>query len=222
MIIRVKFEKKADMRYIGHLDLMRTMQRALRRADLPIAYSQGYNPQQKMNFAMALALGMESEAEYMEVEMAEEILPSEFADRLNSALPAGIQILHAEKIEDAPKSLMSIVSWSLYAVCFPDEGKPADAEARIETLLGEREIWTIRRRKKKKQMVSKQVEIRQWIDTIKWLEETQELQMMLKTGSNGNLKPEEVLPVLFPEMTMPNIRRLEIYRDSKQGRKPLL
>lgn len=222
MIIRAKFEKKADMRYIGHLDLMRTMQRSLRRANLPIAYSQGYNPQQKMNFAMALALGMESEAEYMEVEMAEEIRAAEFTSRLNDALPAGIKILHAEKIEDAPKSLMSIVSWSLYAVDFPDEGKPADAESRIDAFLKESEIWTIRRRKKKKQMVSKQVEIRQWVDTIEWREETQELQMMLKTGSNGNLKPEEVLPVLFPEMTMPNIRRLEIYRDTKRGRKPLL
>ena len=222
MIIRAKFEKKADMRYIGHLDLMRTMQRAIRRANLPIAYSQGYNPQQKMNFAMALALGMESEAEYMEVEMAEDVSRTLFMSQLNTALPAGIQILHAEKIEDAPKSLMSIVAWSLYAVAFPDEGKPADAENRIEAFLGEKEIWTTRRRKKKKQMVSKQVEIRQWVDTIEWAEDSQELVMMLKTGSNGNLKPEEVLPVLYPEMTMPNIRRLEIYCDTKQGRKPLL
>lgn len=220
MILRGKFEKRAAMKYIGHLDLMRTMQRALRRADLPIAYSQGYNPQQKMNFAMALALGMESEAEYFEVELTESMPAAEFVTRLNGALPEGIRILRAERIEDAPKSLMSIVAWSLYAVQFPDEGKPENAEVRTEALLKEKEIWTTRRRKKKKQIVSKQVEIRQWIDTLAWEGDT--LMMLLKTGSNGNLKPEEVLPILFPEKKMPDIRRLEIYRDTKKGRAPLL
>ncbi len=220
MILRGKFEKRAAMKYIGHLDLMRTMQRAIRRADLPIAYSQGYNPQQKMNFAMALALGLESEAEYFEVELAEEMSAADFKERLNAALPEGIRILQADRIENAPKSLMSIVAWAMYAVRYPDEGKPEDAEARTKAFLDQKEIWTTRRRKKKKQIVSKQVEIRQWIDTLVWEGDT--MKMMLKTGSNGNLKPEEVLPILFPERTMPDIRRLEIYRDTKKGRKPLL
>jgi len=220
MILRGKFEKRAAMKYIGHLDLMRTMQRAIRRADLPIAYSQGYNPQQKMNFAMALALGLESEAEYFEVELAEDMKPADFVERMNAALPEGIRILRADRIENAPKSLMSIVAWAKYAVQYPEEGKPEDAEARTEAFLKEKEIWTTRRRKKKKQIVSKQVEIRQWIDTLVWEGDT--MKMVLKTGSNGNLKPEEVLPILFPERTMPDIRRLEIYRDTKKGRKPLL
>lgn len=220
MILRGKFEKRAAMKYIGHLDLMRTMQRAIRRADLPIAYSQGYNPQQKMNFAMALALGLESEAEYFEVELAEDMSAADFVERLNAALPEGIQILQADRIENAPKSLMSIVAWAMYAVRYPDEGKPEDAEARTKAFLEQKEIWTTRRRKKKKQIVSKQVEIRQWIDSLVWEGDT--MKMMLKTGSNGNLKPEEVLPILFPERTMPDIRRLEIYRDTKKGRKPLL
>ena len=220
MILRGKFEKRAAMKYIGHLDLMRTMQRAIRRADLPIAYSQGYNPQQKMNFAMALALGLESEAEYFEVELAEEMSAADFVERLNAALPEGIRILQADRIENAPKSLMSIVAWAMYAVRYPDEGKPEDAEARTKAFLEQKEIWTTRRRKKKKQIVSKQVEIRQWIDYLLWEGDT--MKMMLKTGSNGNLKPEEVLPILFPERTMPDIRRLEIYRDTKKGRKPLL
>lgn len=220
MILRGKFEKRAAMKYIGHLDLMRTMQRAIRRADLPIAYSQGYNPQQKMNFAMALALGLESEAEYFEVELAEEMAAADFVERLNAALPEGIRILQADRIENAPKSLMSIVAWAMYAVRYPDEGKPEDAEARTKAFLEQKEIWTTRRRKKKKQIVSKQVEIRQWIDYLIWEGDT--MKMMLKTGSNGNLKPEEVLPILFPERTMPDIRRLEIYRDTKKGRKPLL
>ena len=220
MILRGKFEKRAAMKYIGHLDLMRTMQRAIRRADLPIAYSQGYNPQQKMNFAMALALGLESEAEYFEVELAEEMAAADFVERLNAALPEGIRILQADRIENAPKSLMSIVAWAMYAVRYPDEGKPEDAEARTKAFLEQKEIWTTRRRKKKKQIVSKQVEIRQWIDYLLWEGDT--MKMMLKTGSNGNLKPEEVLPILFPERTMPDIRRLEIYRDTKKGRKPLL
>lgn len=208
------------MKYIGHLDLMRTMQRAIRRADLPIAYSQGYNPQQKMNFAMALALGLESEAEYFEVELAEDMKPADFVERMNAALPEGIRILRADRIENAPKSLMSIVAWAQYAVQYPEEGKPDHAEARTEAFLKEKEIWTTRRRKKKKQIVSKQVEIRQWIDSLVWEGDT--MKMVLKTGSNGNLKPEEVLPILFPERTMPDIRRLEIYRDTKMGRKPLL
>ena len=82
-----EFEKMGRMSWFSHLDLQNTMQRALRRAQLPVAYSQGFNPHVLTSFATALSVGCQSRGEVMEVEMAGEISPEEFAEKLNACLP---------------------------------------------------------------------------------------------------------------------------------------
>ena len=84
---RMKFSKGEEVKYISHLDLQRTFQRALRRADIQIAYSQGFNPHPKLSFAMALAVGMTSEGEYVDVELAHPIDAKEMKERLNNLYP---------------------------------------------------------------------------------------------------------------------------------------
>lgn len=86
------FTKKGLMKYISHLDLMRTFMRALRRADLPLKYTQGFNPHPKFSIRRALKLGLESDNEEAIVVLRELVNPEEFKERLQKQLPEGIFI----------------------------------------------------------------------------------------------------------------------------------
>lgn len=93
--IRVFFEKKDRAIYISHLDLLRTMQRALKRSGLPVWYSEGFNPRIYLNFPLALSLGTEGVKEPMDMAVVEEVSLEEIAERLNGACPEGIRIINA-------------------------------------------------------------------------------------------------------------------------------
>lgn len=93
--VRIKYTKGEEVKYISHRDLMRAFQRAIRRADLPIAYSQGFNPHMKISWGQALKVGATSEGEHAELQFEAFIRPSEAMERLNQELPRGIEILEA-------------------------------------------------------------------------------------------------------------------------------
>lgn len=86
------FTKVGKMRFISHLDLMRTFMRALRRADIPIKISQGFNPHPKLSIKRAIKLGIESQAEEASIVLKEAVSLDDFKNRLNSCLPQGIQV----------------------------------------------------------------------------------------------------------------------------------
>ena len=96
--IKITYTKGEEVKFISHLDLMRAISRAIRRTDLPIAYSQGFNPRMKMSFGQALKVGATSEGEEAKLTFEQEISPQEVMDRLNQVLPQGICILTSNKI----------------------------------------------------------------------------------------------------------------------------
>ena len=112
MILRVTFYKKNYLKYISHLDLMRLFQRSFNRAEIPINYSQGFNPHPKFSIANPLALGIESEEEYMDVEM-DYIPTEEFIEKMNIVLPEDVQITKAEYLEKE-ESIASLIAWAFY------------------------------------------------------------------------------------------------------------
>ena len=91
------FCKKGQMKYISHLDLMRTFMRAMRRAELPIKMTEGFSPHPKLSIKRALKLGLESENEEASIVLKEEVSPEDFKSRLNKQLPEGIQIKDAKR-----------------------------------------------------------------------------------------------------------------------------
>ena len=113
-IIRAKFKKEGDMIYISHLDLQKLLQRAFRRADVELSYSQGYNPHPKMSYGNALALGTESYGEYVDIEIEEDISVEEFLIRINKELPEGVEFIKAEEIEPRTPSLASTIEYGEY------------------------------------------------------------------------------------------------------------
>ena len=96
--IKIRYTKGEEIKFISHRDLMRAFQRAVRRAEIPIAYSQGFNPHMKISWGQALKVGKASESESAELQLEEWIKPEELRQRLNQKLPKGIEILQANLV----------------------------------------------------------------------------------------------------------------------------
>jgi len=96
--IRIKYRKGEEVRFISHRDLMRAFMRAIRRAGLPITYSQGFNPHMKISWGNALKVGAASEAELAELQFEQWVKPQELKERLNRQLPKGLEILEADLV----------------------------------------------------------------------------------------------------------------------------
>ena len=113
-LIRVKYKKEDEMIFISHLDLQRLLQRAFRRAKINLSYSEGFNPHPKMSYGNALALGVESQGEYVDIEIEDDIEVKEFLERINQQLPDGIKFVKGQEIDPKTPSLSSIIVYGEY------------------------------------------------------------------------------------------------------------
>lgn len=123
MKIRIKFAKYGRMKFIGHLDMMRYFQKAMRRADIDIAYSEGYSPHQIMSFAAPLGVGVTSEGEYLDIEVHSTRSSEESLRALNEAMAEGVQVLEYKELPGETKNAMSSVAAADYTVVFKDKEK---------------------------------------------------------------------------------------------------
>ena len=142
MKIRVCFEKTEAGRYLSHLDMARTMERSLRRAKAPIAFSEGFNPHVKMAFAHALAVGTTGKREYMDVNMASRVNIKRFYKDLEDVFPPALALVAAEEIMEGGRSLTALINLAIYrvtAVVPKDEAvKVAEGVAKV---LAAKELW---------------------------------------------------------------------------------
>ena len=116
MRIIANFHKGEPVRFISHLDVLRLLQRAMRRAQLPLTFSQGFNPHPVMGFASALAVGYTSDAEWMDVELDSPVVPEEFVSRMNAVLPDGLRVLRAMEITEKLPTLTALLQRAEYEV----------------------------------------------------------------------------------------------------------
>ncbi len=147
MRIIARFEKGERIRFVSHLDIQRTFQRAFRRADIPLAYSQGFNPHPQLSFAAALSLGYTSEAEWFDVKLAEEMEPDAFSAAVNAALPAGFRILEALAAPDSLPALSALMAAASYTVRIFPEGLSSDMLVRVFNTMAEGPILVEKRTK---------------------------------------------------------------------------
>lgn len=114
--IRIKFQKYGVMKFIGHLDMMRYFQKAIRRAGIDIAYSEGYSPHQIMSFAAPLGVGVTSDGEYFDIEVKSSKSSHDAIQALNHTMAEGIYVLEYKKLPDTAKTSMSLVSAADYLI----------------------------------------------------------------------------------------------------------
>ena len=209
MRVWIEFTKESPLRFLSHLDLMRAWQRALRRAKLPVAYSAGFNPHPKMSFASALAVGVTSEAEYLDMDFTQDLKQGHF-DRLASALPQGLRIRLIRTVPVAAPSLMAMIGAAQWLVPVADE-EIAAVKARIGDLLQKDSLTIIRQGKKG----AKTVDLRPLIYDLT-VDEEHRLVMLLATGGDGGAKPREVLGLLELSAMENRLHRkaLYIHQDS--------
>ena len=195
-----EFEKMGRMSWFSHLDLQNTMQRALRRAQLPVAYSQGFNPHVLTSFATALSVGCQSRGEVMEVEMGGEISPEEFAEKLNACLPDGLKVRRCAPVPDSAPALMAKVAEAGYDITAPN----ADLTKAVEAFLKAEEVMVEKRSKTKTRLVN----IRPMVHEITCAFDGKDsrLSRVLEQTNANALKVELVMQALAPEQEFRFVR----------------
>lgn len=186
--IRLLWSKGEQVRFVGHLATMRVFERAVRRSGLPVSYSQGHHPRQKLAFGPPLTLGYTSLTEYLDIQL-ETPFQQEMIARLNRALPQGYQISQGRPILGKASSLSSLINTACYEVALPDGGL-ITPEA-VEELLG-REAIVIQRLKGDE---TKEADVRKSVTNLelRWTDGINILYMELTMGNLGFVKPEEIL-----------------------------
>ncbi|HCM92926.1 MAG TPA: Fe-S oxidoreductase [Lachnospiraceae bacterium] len=214
MKVRIRFKKEGVMKYIGHLDVMRYFQKLLRRSDIPIAYSQGLSPHQIMSFAMPLSTGLESDGEYVDIEITEPVASGEAINRMNAHNVEGIEILSFKELPEGAKNAMASISAADYTVSFREGYYPAFSCINTLREMYAKESIDVLKQTKKSESV---VDIKPGIYAIDGNDD--KIHLCLSCGSVLNIKPELVIGAAFiregeelSEFAL-SIRRNEIYTD---------
>lgn len=200
MRIRITFVKQGALRYTGHLDLHKLWERAARRAEIPLAYSQGFHPQPKMNMAAALPLGFSSRCEVMDMRLEQDIPLDSLPARLNSTLPSGLQVVDVEQVDERAPALQTQVVSAEYEVTLTEAVDPMELKQKIDSIMGSESISRERR--------GKTYDLRPLIEELRVMESdgTTSMQerapglnrifMKLSAREGATGRPEEVLDVL--------------------------
>ena len=139
---RLAFSKADTAKFISHLDLMRTFQRAFLRAGIAVKHTEGFNPRIYMTYAMPLSLGVCGERECMDIRLTEDVPLEDIAPRLNAHLPAGLQALEATE----PVDKFEDIQYGEYQLFL--EGDPAALEEQLHTLFQREEVLVLKHTKK--------------------------------------------------------------------------
>lgn len=218
MKARIKFRKNGVMKFIGHLDIMRYFQKAIRRAEIPIAFTSGYSPHMIMSFANPLGVGLTSDGEYFDIELTESIASKEAVRRLNEQMVDGMEIVSFVQIPDDKKSKgMSIVAGADYLSSVKNGSLPEDLAEKLEAFYAQSEICVVKKTKKSE----KEVDIRPMIYKLEC--RNGGIYMRVAAGSVQNLKPELVTEAFVrylgmdaEEVTFTH-HRLETFAESEDA-----
>jgi radical SAM-linked protein len=215
----ITFEKGESVRWLGHLDILRTFERAIRRAELPISFSTGFNPRERIAFASALSTGVTGAAELATIELTESVEPSTIVNSLNEKLPPGIRLHSAEEIPDVGSRdlLNSYDRAEIRVVCACAAGTTVEAaQQAADALLARTQIPIEREREGK----VKTIDIRPLIHSIDAVDidgERITFGMALALGSEGTAKPAEIVGLLTESLPGLTVRRAHRVRlTSKQ------
>lgn len=223
MILRIKYAKTDKGRFLSHLDLLRTWERSLRRARVPIAYSQGFNPHPKMAFGSALAVGVTSSGEYMDVELKNVVSIQEMKNNLEKYLPGALEVFDIKEIDKNNAALMSIINRAKYnmQVNLLEDITEEEVISKINDLLNQEKIIIMRKTKKG----IKEKDIKNGIYALEGRINNKgvlNLRIDVQTGSEGNIRPEELVRSLkdsgIPlDMDTLLIHREGLYISSNKG-----
>lgn len=222
MKLRVRFRKFGPVRFIGHLDVMRFFQKAIRRAELDICYTTGFSPHQIMTFAAPLGVGLTSDGEYMDIECSTVTSSQDMVDRLNAASVPGIEIVSIKELPDNAGNAMASVAAASYLVRFREGREPKfDYKNHITDFLAQKEI-NITKETKKNTLT---VDLKPGIYALESREDG--IYMLVDASSAGNIKPIQVLNAylsMYGETMAENallVHRLDTFTNTAALEEPI-
>lgn len=201
MRIRITFSKQGALRYTGHLDLHRLWERAARRAELPLAYSQGFHPQPKMAIAAALPLGFSSRCEVIDMRLEHDISLDGLSEKLQQTLPTGIRVANVESVDEKLPALQTQVASAEYEVHLTEPVDGSELKRRMDSAIESESIIRERR--------GKTYDLRPLIETLS-LESDGKISMRLAAREGATGRPEEVLDLLGIAFEGTHIERTQI------------
>lgn len=216
MLIRFSYSVVGTVKFLSHLDLLKYFCKSVKRAGIPIAYSEGFNPHPKIAFGPPRGVAIAGLNEYCDMKLKTEMSAEEFVDRFNKALPKGIKINSARIVEGKAKPLQAIINRAEYVVEFSQ--KDLDLSAKVEELLSAETVEFVRHNPKKG---DKTINLRSGIEELAWLSEDNggKLKMTLIFGENGSVKPTEVVNYLTNDEYECVIVRTGLFVADEKGNK---
>jgi radical SAM-linked protein len=225
--LRVQITKERGIRFISHLEYQKTIEKAIRRARIPVAYSQGFNPHMRFSLASALGVGVTSQCEFMELKLREERPLSELMEALSANLPMGIHVIAADLADDKAPKLMARAAGASYHVSVPCSEDPAPSLKTYETTP---EV-TFTKKHTKSKGKPRTIDVKEFISELHyaWDGKALELTFDCKITPTGSMKAREFLQVLMEQFGLAlnldaaDIGRTDLYARDAGGRKvPLL
>ena len=224
MKIRIKFRKTGIMKFIGHLDVMRYFQKAIRRADVEICYSGGFSPHQIMSFAAPLGVGITSNGEYVDIEVHSTGTTAEMLERLNAVMAEGFEIAEYKLLPDTAANAMSSVAAADYTLTFrpgyePEEESAEEWFKKLTAFFDQPQVMVLKKTKKGE----KEMDLKPLIYDLGVIAGNDAAQsqlfMKISTGSASNIKPELLLDAYYDALGKERspfafmVQREEVYAD---------
>ena len=213
MKYRIKFSKNGPIKYIGHLDTMRYFQKAVRRAKLPVAYSEGFSPHQIMSFAFPLSVGYTSEGEYFDIEMTERVNEEIIISKLNNEMADGINIINVKELPEDAANCMSCVFAAKYNITIKDNIKlPSDYESRFNDFFSQSTIMVNKPKKKGGGYIN--INLKEFIYSYSICNRT--MSFIVNASSSDNIRPSFIADLFLnlnnitPDSLMYNVHRVDI------------
>lgn len=194
MKLRIRFKKYGAVRFIGHLDVMRFFQKAIRRAQIDVAYTAGFSPHQIMTFAAPLGVGLTSNGEYMDIEVNSISSCQDVLERLNAVSVPGIEIVSVRMLPDGTGNAMASVAAAAYTVCFREGKAPkTDIGAVLPDFLAQEQIVITKKTKKG----TRELDLKQGIFSLQYADGV--FFMLVDASSGGNIKPGLVIEAILAQ-----------------------
>jgi radical SAM-linked protein len=204
--LRIRFTRDETLKYIGHLDMARTWQRIARRANLPLAYSEGFNPQPRMSFAAALPVGCTSDHEELDMVLSPPCTIDEVKAQLNRALPPGMKVISIEEMPLNAPALQMQLSAAEFEITVEDEAAIGSLAERVQQFLAATEVTRDRR--------GRVYNLRPLVQTLS-LEPGQTdrvavIRSRLQANADGTGRPDELAAALGLDLATVKIKRTKL------------
>jgi len=191
--LRITFGKDGALKYTSNLDIAKVWERVLRRANLPILYTKGFNTRPRITLALALPLGISSECEILDVHLHTAIELDDVKERIEASSPSGLSVVKIDDIDPRAPTLQKTIRSAHYRITFIDHIPEGQLEEKVQALLDADRI--IRHKVNKRKKRSTPYDLRSLVHDLT-LQEGQILFAHLAVGDRGNLRPNELIETL--------------------------